>query len=144
MGWIACAGYDYYSEHGKEQPYAVSGIEILSPSDWISEEQIKKYEEEVVIKISNASIAGFTDTNSMDPVIDENSNSIEIAPSDNLKIGDIVSYESGNKKIIHRIIDISEDENGTYYVLKGDNNNNQDKNKVRFEQISGIVVGILY
>ena len=145
IGWLACAGYDYVDEQGKEMPYSVSGAEIYSPGDWIAKEQIKLYNNSVLLKIENATIAGFTDTNSMDPVIDKHANSIEIIPiKDKLKIGDIVSYEFEGKKIIHRIVNISEDENGTYYVMKGDNNRYNDKNKIRFERISGVVVGILY
>lgn len=136
---VAFAGFEE-----KEVPYSDSGVEIYSPGNWISKEQIKIYNNSVLLKIENATIAEFTDTNSMDPVIDEDSNSIEIKPTKDLKIGDIISYKTGNKKIIHRIVDISEDEEGIYYILKGDNNQFADKEKVRFEQISGVVVGILY
>lgn len=146
IGWIACAGYSQYSELSKEQPYSeVSGLEISSPGDWISKEQIRQEEGRISIELSNTTIAQFTDTNSMDPMIDVNANSIEVAPEkDRLRVGDIVSYESEGKTIIHRIVSISEDENGTFYVTKGDNNNLPDKYKVRFEQIKGVVVGILY
>ena len=143
-GWLVCAGYDYYSELSKEQPYSISGVEVYSPGDWIEKEDIKAYDSRVILKIPNAKIAGFTDTNSMDPVIDENANSIEIMPSENLKVGDIISYNFGGRKVIHRIVNISEDKEGMYYVVKGDNNLRVDKEKVRFEQISGVVVGILY
>ena len=143
LGLVAAAGYDFYSEQGKEQPYSESGIEISSPNNRIIKEDIKIYNDSILINIENAAIASFTDTNSMDPLIDENSNSIEIKPYD-LKIGDVVSYYNRGKKIIHRIVDISEDENGTYYIMKGDNNRYPDKGKVRFGQISGVVIGILY
>ena len=145
IGWIACLGYANHSEQSKEQPYSPSGAEIYSPGDWIGKEQISLDEKQVILNITNATIAQFTDTNSMDPLMDENANSIEIKPAEGeLKIGDIVSYESDAGKIVHRIIDVSEDENGTYYILKGDNNNYPDAYKVRFEQITGVVVGVLY
>jgi hypothetical protein len=146
IGWIACAGYIQYSEQSKEQPYSeVSGLEISSPGDWIAKEQIIQEENKIIVELSNATIAQFTDTNSMDPLIDIYANSIEISPvKDQLKVGDIISYQSDSKTIIHRIVLISEDENGTFYITKGDNNNLPDKYKVRFEQIKGFVVGILY
>ena len=144
LGFLAANSYDYFSDLNKEQPYSYSGVEIYSPSDWISEEKIKMKDGKLLLDIENFTIAGFTDTNSMDPVIDENANSIEIKATKDLKIGDIVSYHYNGKKIIHRIIDIGEDEEGVYYIMKGDNNQYIDSGKIRFEQISGVVVGILY
>ena len=82
----------------------------------------------------------------MDPVLDASANSLEIDPEiDKLAIGDIVSYRSNelNGLIIHRIVDINEDSAGRYYILKGDNNNAVDPEKVRFEQIQGVVIGVL-
>ena len=144
-GVLAGYSYDYLSYYSKEQPFSISGIELASPSDWISEKQIKTYEGKLLLDIENFTIARFTDTNSMDPVIDETANSIEIMPEkDSLNIGDIISYSLNRKKIIHRIVYIGEDESGIFYLTKGDNNQNIDSEKVRFEQITGVVVGILY
>ena len=42
------------------------------------------------------------------------------------------------------IVDIKEDPDGVYFVTKGDNNNAVDPQKVRFSQIKGVVVAVLY
>ena len=122
--------------------------EMISPNDWISESQIHVFKNQVILNIPNASWAKFTDTNSMDPLFDINSNTLEIKPNnpEDLKIGDIISYDSRvlGATIIHRIVDIKNDSSGVYFVTKGDNNIYRDPEKVRFEQINGVVVGIIY
>ena len=44
----------------------------------------------------------------------------------------------------HRIISIGNDEEGTYYIMKGDNNQVQDPYKVRFSNIKYILIGVFY
>ena len=132
-----------------EIPIAViSGEEQLSPPDHIKEEDIHVYDNRVVIDIINPYWAGFTDTNSMDPIIDEYANSIQIIPKnlDEVHLGDIISYESefADGVIIHRVVFVGEDENGIYYYLKGDNNVMRDPGRVRFDQLRRITVGIIY
>ncbi|MAG39121.1 hypothetical protein CMO90_03460 [Candidatus Woesearchaeota archaeon] len=125
-----------------------SGVERLSPEDHIKEENIKVYEDKVIINIQNPQWAGFTNTNSMDPIIDEYANSIQIIPvkEEEIHIGDIVSYESdyAEGRIIHRVVFVEKDEFGTYYYIKGDNNIFRDPGRIRFEQIRRVTVGILY
>jgi len=143
LGILAYAGFDSLSSYDKEIPFAISGVELSSPNDRISDDMIRLYNNSILLKVENATIAEFTDTNSMDPFIDETANSIEIEPYD-LKVGDVVSYSFEGKKIIHRIVGIQEDELGLYYIMKGDNNQFVDKARVREEQITGVVVGVLY
>jgi len=123
----------------------ISG-ERASPADHIKEDQIHVYGDKVVIEIDNPRWARFTDTNSMDPLIDEDSNAIQIIPEseDQIHVGDIISYESGEGIIIHRVIEIGEDDQGKYYITKGDNTNREDPGKIRFEKIRFITVGIIY
>lgn len=45
---------------------------------------------------------------------------------------------------VHRVVDIGNDNTGIYFTTKGDNYYKEDPDKVRFSQIEGIVVGILY
>jgi len=118
-----------------------------SPYDWIKEDQIWVTPERVVINLQNAEWAKFTDTNSMDPVIDENSHALQIVPnsSEDIHIGDIISYEHSlsDAIIIHRVIEISND--GEWYAIaKGDNNTTADPGKVRFEQITRVLVAVIY
>ena len=122
--------------------------EKLSPPDRIKEDQIHIYQDKVVIEIKNPRWAAFADTNSMDPFLDEGSNAIQIIPQnqEDIVVGDIVSYNSeiSGDIIIHRVIEIREDEKGIYYTTKGDNNPNPDPEKIRFEQVKKQLVGIIY
>jgi len=142
---------DAYSELSSlERPLSLfqDGIEKNSPSNWISEDQIKVYNDRVIIELKDAEWASFTNTNSMDPVIDETANAIEIIPksTDNIHVGDIISYKSNyaDGTIIHRIIKIGSDEKGWYCIVKGDNNQSPDPGKIRFNQIKRILVAIIY
>ena len=121
--------------------------ERLSPADHIREDQIRVEGDMVVITIKNAKIARFADTNSMDPLLDETSNAIQIVPGspDDIELGDIISYNSKDGDvIIHRVVEISEDDEGIFYIAKGDNNPRPDNEKIRFFQVRRITVGIIY
>ncbi len=120
--------------------------EQLSPADHIQESQIKVYKDKIELDVQNAIWSKFTNTNSMDPFLDEGANGIEIVPTseEQIHVGDIISYESKDNIIIHRVVKIGQDEQGTYFIVKGDNNPVQDPEKVRFNQIKGILVGIIY
>lgn len=122
--------------------------ELASPEDYISEDDIHVLSDKVVIDIDNPQWARFTDTNSMDPVLDYGTNAIQIIPQtpDQIKIGDIISYQlhGSDSVIIHRVISKGIDDEGDYFVLKGDNNAQSDPNNVRFSQIKRKVVALIY
>jgi len=122
--------------------------EKTSPYDRISENQIHVYSDKIIIDIGDASWASYADTNSMDPILDYGANGLELIPQseNDLFIGDIVAYESKitNDLIVHRIIDIKEDESGKYFTLKGDNNRITDPERVKFSQIKYVLIGVLY
>ena len=122
--------------------------EMLSPSDTVAENQISVYDDKIVINVEGAYWAEYSDTNSMDPVIDKEANGIEIVPKseDELKVGDIVSYEPYNNEglIVHRIVGIGSDNLGTYYTMKGDNNSSVDPERVRFNHIKYKTIAIIY
>jgi len=126
----------------------ISPEEKPSPYDWVPERMISVEYDKVTIRIQGAQWARFTDTNSMDPAIDEGANAIQIIPKDEseVHIGDIVSYESeySDGTIIHRVQEIGYDEKGWYCLMKGDNNPRVDPGKVRFNQIKRITVAIIY
>ena len=72
-----------------------------------------------------------------DAVIVEKLNNRE---KDELKVGDIIQFVSGTKFVVHRIIDISNDENGNkLFITKGDHNNAADVGSVSLENIKGKV-----
>ncbi len=125
---------------------AKSGVELDSPSDWVSENQIKVTNNGVEIMINNAEWSSFTDTNSMDPVLDAGANAIEIPVKSESSIhpGDIISYKSDYGIIIHRVIEVGYDDQGWYAITKGDNNAYPDPQKVRFNQVLRVVVAIIY
>ena len=119
-----------------------------SPQDWIKENEISVTNDKVIIKINNPEWARFTNTNSMDPIIDEDSHAIEIVPTspEQVQPGDIVSYKSNyvDGFIIHRVVETGYDSKGWYAIFKGDNNESNDPEKVRFSQIKRVVVAIIY
>ena len=123
-----------------------SSDEIMSPEDHITEEQIKVYDDRVVLNVDDPVWSSFTDTNSMDPLLDAGANGIEIKPQfeDDIHVGDVISYKTEKGIIIHRVIEIGTDEEGTYYIVKGDNNPIADKDKIRFEDVQGILVAVVY
>lgn len=121
--------------------------EQLSPADHIKEDQIRVEDDKVIITIKNARLAAFADTNSMDPLLDETSNAIQIVPRtpNDIHLGDIISYNSiDGDIIIHRVVEIDEDEEGIFYITKGDNNSRPDDEFIRFWQVRFITVGIIY
>jgi hypothetical protein len=122
--------------------------EVASPSAWITENQIGVYSQKVILDVENPEWATFTDTHSMEPVISSRSYAIEVVPKseDQINVGDIVSYESkyATGIIIHRVIEKGTDSQGTYFIIKGDNNLAADPGKIRFDQIQRVVVAIIY
>ncbi len=130
----------------EDSPNLFSSNEIYSPSDWIKEDQIKVYNNKIVLEIFNSTWAKFTNTNSMDPFIDESANAIEILPDDPdmISIGDVISYQTIGGIVIHRVIDKGYDNKGIFYTVKGDNNSFKDPFKVRYEDIKGVVVAVIY
>ena len=128
-------------------PYSTSAVEQISPADHITLKHINLYEDKLVLNLDNMKLVSFEDTNSMDPVIDVRSNAIEIMPKSpsDIGVGDIISFKTESGQIfIHRVVAISSDSEGIYYLTKGDNNKELDPVRVRFANVVGLLVGILY
>jgi len=133
----------------------------IAPSNYLNESQIIVYENYVIINVSNLSMGRFAGTGSMLPTLNENSNSLRYVPTSesDIHVGDIVTYEEQGEGdcelvnnitlcpaqilVVHRVVQIGNDFNGTYYILKGDNNNVVD-NKVRFKDIKSKTIALLY
>ncbi len=126
----------------------LNGEEREGPKDRIKDSDINVHGSGVRIDISNANYRTYIDSNSMDPLIDIGANTIEIKPkyASEIKVGDIVAYDvkGYDYAFVHRVADIGNDAEGVYFVTKGDNYWQEDPDKVRFKDIEGIVVGILY
>lgn len=148
LGLISSVVFSYFIslEASKEMPLSVVSAERMSPFDHVKESQIHVYKDNIVIDIEDAFWARFADTNSMDPIIDSSSNSIEIKPLDEkqIHVGDMISYKFGDDLIIHRVVYIGEDADGWYALTKGDNLTEIDPLKIRFDMVKGIVVGVIY
>lgn len=134
-----------FTSHSAEVPLG-QATERPSPHNHISEDNIVVYDNKVVIYIQGVSWTGYEDTNSMDPVLDAEANGLEIVPDspENIYIGDIVAYETPDGLVVHRVVEKGEDEEGIYFILKGDNNSSPDPEKIRFDQIKYLLVGIIY
>lgn len=126
----------------------LNGNEIEGPRDRIQDSDIKVRGNSVRVDIRNAKYRNYIDSNSMDPLIDIGTNTIEIKPKypKDIKVGDIIAYDVDgyNYAFVHRVVDIGKDKEGVYFITKGDNFHQEDPNKVRFKDIQGIIVGILY
>ena len=61
-------------------------------------------------------------------------------------MGDIISYRSSiaGGLVVHRVIGTGVDDQGVFYIVQGDNNPVRDPEKVRFDQIHGVLIGIIY
>ena len=126
----------------------VGSKDRISPFDRISEDKINVYKDRIVLDIQNEQWSYFAATRSMDHVLDAGTNAIQLVPQteEDIHVGDIVSYESeySDGIIIHRVVYKGEDEQGTFFVLKGDNNPASDTGRVRFDQIQRVVVALIY
>lgn len=122
--------------------------DIASPQNFFETSQIKVYRDRVILEADNIVWAAFEDTKSMLPVINKDANALQIVPNcpDEIAIGDIISYRShyATGIIIHRVVHIDKDEQGIYFVLKGDNNPASDPGKIRCDQIDRKVIAIIY
>ena len=80
-------------------------------------------------------------TNSMEPELKKDDVVvIKKAKADYLKQGDIITFKQNGETITHRIVQIDDIEDGKLYITKGDNNNVQDEQGLRFDQIEGKLV----
>lgn len=120
--------------------------ERISPHDIIAESQIVNTRQTVTIHDKNLSLTRYTDTNSMDPVLDNTSTGIErIGVSiEEIEVGDIITFFYMGQNIAHRVIEKGVDEQGIFVKTKGDNVPIVDGIKIRQEQIKGVLVGIIY
>lgn len=128
-----------------EFPLSVNSYEKVSPSNYIEEKNILVYKDRIVIMVDNPSLSNYADTNSMLPVLDIGANGVRIVPKSEseINIGDIISFEFEDKIVVHRVISIGKDQEGTYFITKGDNNE-VDDGKVRFKDIRAKTIAIIY
>ncbi|MBW6442711.1 hypothetical protein K0A97_02935 [Patescibacteria group bacterium] len=145
IGFFSYPFLNPYLNDRIETPYSIHGNVVLSPTDFIKNENIFVYPDKIIIYIKNASISSYADTGSMEPFLNQDSNGIRVKPlsEKDIKIGDIISFRKLGKIIVHRVINKGLDEQGIYFITKGDNSPIED-GKIRFEDIEYVTIGILY
>lgn len=123
---------------------------LHAPDPVVSSSDIYLFPDDVIIDVPGVQLISYSATKSMLPVLNENSKGLVINVTDEseLHIGDIVTYSynlTSNISILiaHRIVNIDRDNEGIYYVTKGDNNVAVDP-IVRFNQIKEKLIGVLY
>ena len=101
--------------------------------------------QKVILKSQDVELFGYKVyivlTGSMKPEINPNDLVIVKRPSqNNLQVGDIITYSIGGKNttVTHRIIQIINENGQNYYKTKGDNNNTEDTELVKYENIQGV------
>lgn len=57
----------------------------------------------------------------------------------NIKIGDVLAFKHNDILIVHRVINIIEEEGKYYFYTKGDNNNSEDNFAIYEDMVVGIV-----
>jgi hypothetical protein len=144
-GWLSSTGVSFSTtpvlEQAEERVSVFAQAEDLpSPTDTLTLRDVHVLPNRVEIDVVGGIPAVFQDTNSMDPVLDSESIAIEqtITDPSEVQIGDIVSYEvpfQPGTFIVHRVVDIQTDEDGLYFVMKGDNLKTTDPFKVRPDQL---------
>ena len=103
-------------------------------------------EDSLTINFNNITFFNITKGISMLPAIHDNSTQLYIILGNNsLYMGDVVRFKYEEYSYMHhRIIDIRNDEEGIYYITRGDNNLLNDDLRVRRENITHKLIGILY
>ncbi|MDD5192667.1 MAG: signal peptidase I [Candidatus Nanoarchaeia archaeon] len=150
LGFLSANIAGLFLIYGSEIPFSFTNFSFSSgnnsaPFDFVKENQIQIYDDKIIINVENASISRYAATGSMLPVLDEGSNGIRIVPKSeaDIHIGDIITFKQDNMLIVHRVVNIGTDSEGTYFTTKGDNNSIND-GKIRFKDIKFITIGIIW
>lgn len=150
LGFFSCALILFIFEFsGLEIPFG-TGLVVSdglsnAPGDWVGEDDIVVLEDSVILRVKGASLSSYADSGSMVPVLDSGANGIRVIPAseDEVEVGDIVSFRMNGFLIVHRVVEKGIDEDGVYFVVKGDSNLVGD-GKIRFKDIEYVTVGIIY
>jgi len=148
LGFLACAGLFYGMSYSDvEVPFATgfASYDSSAPNDWVSDDDIIVFDDKVVLRISGVTLSSYADSGSMKPVFDEGANGIRVVPEsvDDVEVGDIVSYRFDSFLIVHRVVEKGVDSEGVYFITQGDNNIFSD-DKIRFEDIEYVTVGVIW
>lgn len=121
-----------------------------SPDVRVDLDMVSVYDDYVFINLSSFSDCNyvkFADTNSMIPNLDGEHKALMCeVPKEELKEGDVISFNVSwsESKVAHRIYEIGEDNDGWFARTKGDNSGVIDGTRVRYDDISGTMVLVIY
>ena len=76
-------------------------------------------------------------TESMEPELKKGDAIIKKVAEDQLRVNDIVTFKINGEIITHRIVRIDDVNSEKFYITKGDNNNVEDSDELRFSDIEG-------
>lgn len=82
-------------------------------------------------------------TGSMNPTFDAGSMIIiKETPENEIKEGDIITYNfDGSTNIVtHRVVEIIQGSDGNEYITRGDANNANDPNAIKYKNVEGVVI----
>lgn len=81
-------------------------------------------------------------SNSMQPKINKGDAVIikKVKEENEIKKGDIIAYKTNDKIIIHRLVEITTEDNEKRYITKGDANNAEDNVEIKLKNIKGKVI----
>lgn len=65
---------------------------------------------------------------------------VKEVPAEAIAVGDVIRYRYDNVYVLHRVIEIHDEDGAITFVTKGDNNNAIDPDPVRAEQLEGRAV----
>ena len=65
---------------------------------------------------------------------------IKKCTANDVKVNDIIEYQMNGYTVIHRIINIMQEDGEFFFITKGDNNSTEDKIPVREDQLIGKVI----
>jgi hypothetical protein len=123
-------------------------VEKDSPFDHVKDSQIRVLKNKVELNVNDVFWWTIEDTNSMDPLIDAGSTALSVKPKDEkgIRNGDVAFYKSQiiDSVIVHRVIEVNNDQKGWYSRFKGDNLIDPDPEFVRFPQVEGVLIGVIY
>ncbi|MBI4145418.1 hypothetical protein HY493_04415 [Candidatus Woesearchaeota archaeon] len=151
LGWLASLAVGTPSVPVPvETAQAVFGPnDVPGPITSLLASQVHVFNDRVEIDMGDMIPAVFTDTDSMGHTLDQGTIALEQTITDprQVQVGDIVSYKTPlapDAIIIHRVIEIGNDEEGVFYIFQGDGLSEPDPAKVRFSQLQREVIGLLY
>ena len=147
-GFVSCAFVVFLFSYSNGGIAFGTGFAVYSgdaPSDWVAEDNIVVLQDRIILRIANATVSNYAGSGSMKPIFDEGANGIRVVPmsEEEVDVGDIVSFRWGGLLVVHRVVEKGFDEEGIYFVTKGDNNFIEDA-RIRFEDIEYVTVGVIW